>query len=199
MIKPVLLQRLKVMKTAASNSHVPETAESILTILEALRAMEVDDDSYLPQDATASILRALRLSQAEQLQALPMLQRDPGTTLKEVKQFTEKRHADFTMWVRTFVQVERDYKASQQQYGARTHAGGALGNEPKDKPKKKSNRKRQAGYGGKDQSEDKEKSFGGAGLERKEERGGHPGQVSGPYVICNLCEKTPGRAPETPH
>ena len=73
--------------------------------------MEVDDDSYLPQDATASILRALRLSQAEQLQALPMLQRDPGATLKEVKQFTEKRHADFTMWVRTFVQTERDYKA----------------------------------------------------------------------------------------
>ena len=88
---------------------------------------------------------------------------------------------------------------SQQQYRTRTHAGGALGNEPKDKPKKKSNRKRQAGYGGKDHSEDKEKSFGGAGLERKEERGGPPGQLSGSYVVCNLCEKTPGRAPGTPH
>ena len=72
--------------------------------------MEVDDDPYLPQDVTASILRALKLTQAEQLQALPMLQ--------------------------------RDYKASQQQYGTRTHAGGALGNEPKDKPKKKNDRKR---------------------------------------------------------
>ena len=96
-----------------------------------------------------------------------MLQKDPGATLKEVKEFTEKRHADFTMWVRTFVQAEKDYKASQQQYGARTHAGGALGSELKDQPKKKNNKKRQAGYGGVDHSEDKDKSFGGAGLERK--------------------------------
>ena len=104
--------------------------------------METDEEQYLPQDATASVLRALRLTQAEQLKALSMLQKDPGATLKEVKEFTEKRHADFTMWVRTFVQTEKDYKASQQQYGARTHAGGALGNELKDKPKK-NNKKRQ--------------------------------------------------------
>ena len=162
--------------------------------------MEVNDEQYLPQDATASILHALKLTQAEQLKALPMLQKDPGATLKEVKEFTEKRHADFTMWVRTFVQTERDYKASQQQYGTRTHAGGALGNELKDKPKKKNDKKRQAGYGGKDQSEDKEKSFGAAGLERKEEWGGPPCQFSRPYTPkCNLCEKTPGRAPGTTH
>ena len=36
MIKPVLIQRLKTMKKAASCSQIPETAESILTILEAI-------------------------------------------------------------------------------------------------------------------------------------------------------------------
>ena len=54
-----------------------------------------------------------------------------------MKEFTEKRHADYTMWVRTFPQTEKDYKASpQQQYGAHTHAGGALGGELKDKSEK---------------------------------------------------------------
>ena len=60
MIKPVLIQRLKAMKTGANHSQVPETAESICFILEALRAMDTGDEQYLPQDATASVLRALR-------------------------------------------------------------------------------------------------------------------------------------------
>ena len=97
--------------TAASSSQIPETAEAILTILEAIRAMEIDEEQYLPQDATASVLRALRLNQAEQLKAIPMLQKDSGVTISEMKEFTEKRHADYTMWVRTFAQTEKDYKA----------------------------------------------------------------------------------------
>ena len=95
------------MKTAASSSQIPETAEAILTILEAIRAMEIDEEQYLPQDATASVLRALRLNQAEQLKAIPMLQKDSGVTISEMKEFTEKCHADYTMWVRTFAQTEK--------------------------------------------------------------------------------------------
>ena len=76
------------MKTAANCSQIPETAELILTILEAIRAMETDEEQYLPQDATASVLRALRLNQAEQLNAIPMLQKDPGVTIREMKEFT---------------------------------------------------------------------------------------------------------------
>ena len=77
--------------------------------------MEIDEEQYLPQDATASVLRALRLNQAEQLKAIPMLQKDSGVTISEMKEFTEKCHADYTMWVRLFAQTEKDYKASQQQ------------------------------------------------------------------------------------
>ena len=49
---------------------------------------------------------------------------------------TEKRHADYTMWVRTFAQTEKDYKASQQQHGACTYARGALGSKLEDKSEK---------------------------------------------------------------
>ena len=91
------------------------------------------------------------------------------------------------MWVRTFVQTEKDYEASQQQYGARTHAGGGLGGELKDKPKKKNNKKRQAGYGGgwtrartRTRASAARVSSGRMAHEKKSEAGApasHPGQL----------------------
>ena len=55
--------------------------------------------------------------------------------MDEMKQFTRKRHADYSLWCRTFQKTECDYKVSLgwHQNGGRTQASGALGGGDPDK------------------------------------------------------------------
>ena len=88
--KPVLLARLKNMKTAASPSQIPATAEAILTVLEALAQMEQETVQHLPQDVLVHVFRALKLSTLEQKEVMPMITAD-SVTLDEVKSFVDDR------------------------------------------------------------------------------------------------------------
>ena len=186
--KPVLLQRLKVMKTAARNSQIPATAEAILTILKALANMEPGEEQYLPQEAMAHVFRALRLNQDEQIKVLPLLQREGRVTLDKMKAFTRKRHSEYSLWVRTFCQTDKDYKASLslQQNGGRTQAGAALdGGDTGQKSKGRGSRRGKGGSS--DGDKGGSKSFGGAGLGTKppiSKQGG--GLRATPR--CALCE-----------
>ena len=75
----------------------------------------------------------------------------------------------YSLWARTFLKADQDHHASTGQQPRWTQAGGALGGKFKGKSKRKNKKKKQECDDGADQGEDK--SFGGAGFERKGGRG----------------------------
>ena len=129
--KPVLLARLKNMKTAASSSQIPATPEAILTVLEALAQMEQETAvQHLPQDVLVHVFRALKLSVLEQKEVMPMITAD-SVTLNEVKSFVNDRMYFYYMWTRTFHKTDQEHKASlgAKNQAGQTQAGGAMGGE----------------------------------------------------------------------
>ena len=108
----------------------------------------------------------------------------------------------YALWSRTFYKTDQEHRASIGLQGGRTQAGGALGGEPQDKGPKsqRHKKKKQEGVGAEDQSGNK--SFGGAGLRRKEDTtksGGKnkvvPGQrakpTPPPAVACVMWQARP--------
>ena len=107
--KPVLLQGLRDLPTSNGPGGIPATATSVLSNLEALSNNE-GLTQIIPEDILCNIYRALKLSQDEKISVMPLIERETGVSLAEIRDFTRKRHQTFSLYQRTLQKAEKDNK-----------------------------------------------------------------------------------------
>ena len=105
--KPVLLQRLKDTATASGAAGISTTCNLVLSNLEALSNVG-GPDQVVPQDVLCNIFRALKLSLDEEIAIMPLMERETGVTLGEIREYTRKRHSTFSLYERTLQKAEKE-------------------------------------------------------------------------------------------
>ena len=111
--KPVLLQRLKDTATASGPTGISTTCNLVISNLEALSNLG-GPDQVVPQYVLCNIFRALKLSQDEKISIMPLMERETGVTLGEIREYTKKRHSTFSLYERTLQKAEKEYRETHK-------------------------------------------------------------------------------------
>ena len=151
----------------------------------------------VPEDVLCNIFRALKLSLDEKIAIMPLMERETGVTLGEIREYTRKRHSTFSLYERTLHKAEKEYKETHK-VRPLTSGSSAFNTENKDQittphegeggrgrgtgPRRRQNRVLGAGAlsGPKDAG-----GQGGGTNGKKEEENKHQG---GPTPKCGLCK-----------